>query len=155
MKKIAIVLILFLPAVLIAAEPEGTICSPFQQKLEEIKHLELNISPAQFEFDGKTYDGCEIVFKTKWSLMKEGFDPMNSTYPEEGGDLYNAGWRVDEKFSADGPGSTHYTLRNGEKVCIIYWSFVAYIDEKTGEYVSGDDIVCRMMCGAEGILKEK
>ncbi|MBN1573327.1 MAG: hypothetical protein JW984_09050 [Deltaproteobacteria bacterium] len=155
MKKIAIVLLLFLPAVLIAAEPEEKICSPFHQKLEKIEHLELTVSPAKFEFDGKAYEGCEIVFKSKWSLMKEGSSPMNETYPEEGGALYNAGWRVDENFSADGPSSSYYILRNGWKVCIVEWSYEAYFDEKTGDYVTGDDIVCNVKCGTERDLRGK
>ncbi len=149
MKKIAIALLMFLPAVLVAAEPEGTICAPFYQKLEKIEHLKLTVSPAKFEFYGKAYDGCEIVFKTKWSLMKEGYDPMNSTYPKVGSDLYNAGWRVDERFSTDDPGATFYVLRNGEKVCTIIWSHEAYIDEKIGELVTGDDILCNVRCGKE------
>lgn len=147
MKKFILVFLLFLPVVLIAAESDKTICVPFYQELEKLEHQEISVNPAQFEFDNKVYDGCEIVFKTKWSLLKDETDPMNTTYPETGSDLYLAGWRIDEKFSADGPGSTSYVLRNGEKVCIVEWSYVAYIDEETGEFVSGDDILCKIRCG--------
>lgn len=148
-KKFVIAFLLFLPAALIAAEPDKTICTPLLQELEKLKHQEISVSPAQFEFDNTVYEGCQIIFKTKWSMLKGESDPMNVTNPIEGSPLYESGWRIDGKFSADGPGSTFYIIRNGEKLCIVEWSYEAYIDEETEEFVSGDDLLCKIRCGTK------
>ena len=152
MKKWIIIYLLFIAVVLSAEYSNETMCIQFHQALDSLKHIKNEIVPATFEFDNKTYNGYEIIFETKWSLLDK--DPTDMFYPYEDSYWYNAGWRADLRFCADGPGSTFYLIRKGEFFCTIRWEFTAYIDDN-GEHVSGDDLSGRIRCATEIMEKEE
>ncbi len=152
MKKWIIVCLLFIAVIVSAEDFHDTVFVPFYQALDSLKHIKNDVAPATFEFDNKTYNGYEIIYETKWSLLDK--DPTGMFYPFEDSYWYNAGWKADIRFCADGPGSTLYLIRNGEFFCIIRWDFVSYIDDD-GEHVSGDDLSGRIQCAVEIIENEK
>ncbi len=155
MKKWIVTCLLFIAVAAYAENLNETVCIQFHQALDSLNHTKNEIVPTSFEFENKTYEGYEIVFETKWSLLDKEIDPMDMFYPYEGNFWYNAGWRADIRFCADGPGSTFYLIRNSDVFCTIRWYFVSYIDEKTGKYVAGDDLSCKIQFGIEIIQKEK
>ena len=152
MKKWIIICLLFIALAASAKDFDDTVFIQFHQALDSLKHIKNEVTPAIFEFDNKTYNGYEIIFETKWSLLDK--DPTDMFYPFEDSYWHNAGWRADIRFCADGPGSTLYLIRNDKFFCIIRWEFTAYIDDN-GEHVSGDELSGRMKCGTETIKKEE
>ena len=152
MKKWIIICFLIIAVVVSAEDLSDTVFVQFHQALDSLKHIKNEIVPATFEFNNKTYNGYEIIFETTWSLLDK--DPTGMFYPFEDSYWYNAGWRADIRFCADGPGSTLYLIRNGKFFCIIRWEFTAYIDDD-GEHVSGDDLSGWIQCAAEIIEREE
>ena len=151
-KKWIIICFLFIVVIASAEDFDDTIFIQFHQALDSLGHIKNEIAPAAFEFDNKTYNGCEIIFETKWSLLDKDTDPMDMFYPYENSYLYKAGWRADLRFCADGPGSTFYLIRNGKFFCIVRWEFTAYIDD-SGEYVTGDVLWGKIQCAVDIIEK--
>ena len=151
--KIGIIVCLLFVAVIASAEDfQDTVFIKFYQALDSLEHIKNEIIPVTFEFDNKTYNGYEIVFETKWSLLDKDTDPMDMFYPYENSYWCKAGWRADIRLCGDGPGSTVYMIRNDNFFCIIHWEFVSYIDDN-GEFVTGDELSGRIKCGTETIEK--
>lgn len=149
MTKFIFFILLLIPSLVAASSPTDLVCSDFHRILNGIKHLKNEVGPASFELNGKRYKGCEVVFETKWSLIGKETDPESLFYATEGSALYRLGWRVDHKYTADGPGSTSYVIRKGSIACTVSWYFTAYIDEKTNKIVTGDELSGRIKCGTE------
>jgi hypothetical protein len=70
-------------------------------------------------------------------------------FPHEGSELYQMGWRSDDSYLADGPGSSFNVIHNADILCTIRWNFVSFIDGNTSEFVAGDDLLCQIRCGKE------
>ena len=154
MKKWIIAFLIFIAVDALAENICPPIFIQFHQALDSLKHIKNEVAPATFEFDNKTYNGFEIVFETKWSLLGQNEDPMTMFYPYEDSFWYNIGWRADIRFCADGPGSTFSLIRNGEFFCTVRWYFVSYIDDN-GELVTGDELSGKIQCALEFIEKEE
>ena len=152
MKKWIIVCLLFFAVAASAEDFHDTVFIQFYQALDSLKHTKNEFAPATFEFNNKTYNGYEIIYETKWSLLDK--DPTGMFYPFEDNYWYNAGWRADIRFCADGPGSTFFLIRKGEFFCTIRWEHTAYIDDN-GEHVSGDDLSGIIRCATENISKKE
>jgi len=125
------------------------ICKKFQEKLPNLKHQKIVIESVSFRFDNTLYKGCELSFETKFSDIEMEKDYTDLFYPYEGSELFQEGWRSDDKHLTDGPGSSSNVIRNRDILCIVKWYFVSYIDEKTNELVSGDELSCHIRCGNE------
>jgi len=154
MKKWIILCLLIIAITGSAEDFQDSVFVQFYQALDSLEHIKNEITPVVFEFDNKVYNGYEIIFETKWSLIDKDKDPMDMFYPYENNYWYNTGWRADIRFCADGPGSTSYLIRNGEFFCTIRWYFVAYIDDN-GNFVEGNELSGRIQCGIEFIEKDK
>lgn len=125
------------------------ICEKFQGKLLNLRHHKNVIESVSFEFNNNVYKGCELRFETKWSDIEMEKNHADLFYPHEGSELFQKGWRSDDKYLADGPGSSFNVIRNRDILCTVKWYFVSYIDEKTNELVTGDDLSCQIRCGKE------
>jgi hypothetical protein len=132
-----------------ATSIDELVCGKFQEKLLNLKHQKNVMESASFEFKNNVYKGCELIFETKWSEIGMEKDPTDMFYPHEGNELYQMGWRSDDKYLADGPGSSFNVIRNGDILCTVKWYFVSFIDGKTNEFVTGDDLSCQIRCGKE------
>ncbi|MEA2096086.1 MAG: hypothetical protein U9P73_05265 [Candidatus Cloacimonadota bacterium] len=151
-KKWIIIYFLFIAVIASAEDFQDTVFIKFYQALDSLEHIKNEVTTATFEFDNKTYNGYEIVFETKWSLLDKDVSPMSMFYPYENSYWYNVGWRADIKFCADGPSSTNYLIRNDKYFCIVRWEFLSYIDDN-GEFVTGDELSGKIQCGTEIIEK--
>ena len=154
MKKWIIFYLLLTVKVVYAENLNETVCIQFHQALDSLKHTKNEIVPSSFEFEKKTYEGYEIVFETKWSLLNKDIYPMDMFYPYEDSYWYKAGWRADIRFCADGPSSTFYLIRNGKIFCTVRWFFVSYINDN-GEFITGDELSGRIQCAVETIENEE
>ncbi len=152
MKKWIIVCWLFIAVVISAEDFQDTVFIKFYQALDSLEYIKNEITPATFEFNDKTYNGYEIIFETKWSLLDKNVDLMDMFYPYEDSFWHKAGWRADLRFCADGPGSTFYLIKNGDFFCIIRWEFVSFIDSN-GDFITGDELSGKIQCSTEIIEK--
>ena len=118
-------------------------CSYFYPKLSELPHIELTQTNNGFKslMDGKWTNGCEIIFKSHESIVSG--DKVYNTFQS----FINApGWVIDNKLSADGPGSSSVTIEKNKNWCTILWSQHAWIDEKTGEHKQSSNIEMIIQC---------
>jgi len=132
-----------------ATPVDKLVCVSFQEKLFNLKHQKNIMESVSFEFKNKVYKGCKLIFETKWSVIGIEKDPTDMFYPYEGSELYQMGWRSDDRYLADGPGSSFNVIRNGDILCTVRWNFVSFIDRNTSEFVTGDDLSCQIRCGKE------
>jgi len=130
-----------------ASPVDELVCEKFQKKLLNLKHQKNVVESVTFEFNNKVYNGCELSFETKWSDIGMEKDPIDMFSPYEGSELFQKGWRSDHRYMADGPGASLNVIKNGDILCTVKWYFVSYIDEKTNELVTGDDLSCQIRCG--------
>ena len=137
MNKIIPLSLLFLIVNLNLTIANDFACSYFSHKLSELPHIKLiqNTNGFKSIWDGKWTHGCEIIFKSHDSIVSS--EVVYDTFQS----FINApGWTIDNKLSADGPGSSSATIENNKNNCTILWSQHAWIDEKTGEHRQSSDI---------------
>ena len=146
-KKLSLILlVLQLIANLSSAFADNSACSYFYSKLSELPHIKLTASDKGFKslWDGKWKHGCEIIFKSHESIISgdEAYETFQS--------FINApGWMIDNKLSADGPGSSSIGIENDRSKCTIHWSQHAWIDEKSGEQRQSSDIEMIIQCSSK------
>jgi hypothetical protein len=98
---------------------EDSACSYFYPDLFELPHIKLTQNNNGFKslMDGKWIHGCEIIFKSHDSIVSG--DKVYNTLQS----FINApGWIIDNKLSADGPGSSSITIENNKNRCTLLWS---------------------------------
>lgn len=139
--------LLYLQLIAPAAVFGESVCLHFQPMLARLKHTRDETAPASFVLNGKRYQGCEVVFETKWFLIGNDQDPQEMFYPSQNSELYLTGWRVDDRSAANGPGSTSYLIRNVNTFCSVRWDFVAHVDN--GKAVEGDKLTCHIQFGTD------
>jgi hypothetical protein len=118
-------------------------CSYFFPKLSELPHIKLTQTNNGFKslWNGKWTHGCEIVFKSHESIISG--DKVYDTFQSF---INSPGWTIDNKLSADGPGSSSVTIERDKNKCTINWSQHAWIDDKTGEHRQSSDIEMIIQC---------
>ena len=122
---------------------DNSACPYFYSKLSELPHIKLIQNNNGFKslMDGKWTPGCEISFKSHASVVSG--DKVYDTFQSF---INSPGWAIDNKLSADGPGSSSVTIQNDKNKCTLLWSQHAWIDEKTGEHKQSSDIEMIMQC---------
>ena len=82
MKTWIIVCFLFIAVIVFAEDFNDTVFVQFYQALDTLKHIKNEVTPATFKLWGsnKTYNGYEIIFETKWTLLDKNTDPMRMFY---------------------------------------------------------------------------
>jgi hypothetical protein len=122
---------------------DNSACSNFYHKLSELPHIKLTQNNNGFKAlsDGKWTHGCEIVYESHESMI-----PGDEVYKKFQSFINAPDWAIDNKLSADGPGSSSVTIENDINKCIISWSQHAWIDDKTGEHRQSSDIEMIIQC---------
>jgi hypothetical protein len=122
---------------------DDSVCSNFYPKLSKLPHIELTQNNNGFKslMDRNWTHGCEIVFKSHESIVSG--DKVYETFQSF---INSPGWAIDNKLSADGPGSSSVTIERDKNKCAILWSQHAWIDEKTGEHRQSSDIEMIIQC---------
>ena len=145
MKKLLLALLLFMPAIACAGEGVQNACKMFYNELKPVPHDKLSVNTGLLSSlsDGKKYRGCEVVFNSNEQLMMSSELPSFET--PEGSMLYRAGWRIDEKYRADGEGSGAYGIVKDAVLCLIHWDHNSWLNEK-GEIEQSELINMTVQC---------
>ena len=147
MKKLLLALLLFMPAIVCAGDGVQNACKMFYSELKPVPHYKLSVNSGLLSSlsDGKKYHGCEVVFNSNEQLMMGAELPTFES--PEGSMLYQAGWRIDEKYRADGAGSGSYGIVKDTVLCIIHWDQYSWLNEK-GEIEQSDLINMTVQCAS-------
>jgi hypothetical protein len=134
-------IIIFLNVNLALADDSA--CSYFYPRLSKLPNIRLTQNNNGFKslWDGKWTLGCEVVFKSHDSIVSG--DKVYDTFQS----LINSpGWVIDNKLSADGPGSSSVMIERDKNKCAILWSQHVWVDDKTGEHRQSRDIEMIIQC---------
>jgi hypothetical protein len=140
---------------------DGTTCQPFYRALEAVPHE--SIFQRNGLYTSQSFEtgaiGCFLVMNTSATRLEGRQLPNLSGEP--GTPLYNAGWRINPKYSADGPGTGVVGLEKDDAFCLVYTEQPSYIDD-AGQIIQQEYIRVRVECmailpaGEPGIvLKQK
>ena len=145
MKKLILAFLLLMPAIACAGEGVQNACKMFYNELKPVPHDKLSVNTGLLSSlsDGKKYRGCEVVFNSNEQLMMSSELPSFET--PEGSMLYRAGWRIDEKYRADGAGSGAYGIVKDAVLCLIHWDHNSWLNEK-GEIEQSELINMTVQC---------
>lgn len=139
----------------------GETCKPFYDVLKEPPHESIFQREGAYNsrFFETTAVGCFLVMNTSEALLAGTRLPDLSGRP--GSVFYNAGWRSNPKYLADGPGTGVVGLEKGEALCLVFYEQPAHLDDK-GQVVQSEFIKVRVECmeGRQGkspkiILRER
>ena len=145
-----LLLALLLPAVALAGVTPGT-CAPFYQSLQQVPHESIfqqdGLYPSQLFETGVT--GCLVVMVTGEARLGTGELPDLNAAP--GSALYQAGWRNNPSFQADGPGTSMAGVEKDGVLCLVYRQRPAYVDA-AGRIVQHEYVQARVECleGGQG-----
>jgi len=145
-KFIFTLIFILLPSLGLASDSLREACDFFYKRLEPIPHYSLEVREGKLKSlsTGADFFGCEAAFKSNVKLMKDS-TYLPSFEAEEGSELYKEGWRIDEKYRADGPGSGSYGIVKGKMACVIHWDQFSYVDDN-GEIQVSDEINMTVQC---------
>lgn len=129
----------------LAASDVQKACKVFFRELKAVPSHSLTINTGLFQSvsTGEKFRGCEVVFKSNDKLMA-GLEIPSFEAPE-GSKLYLDGWRIDEKYRADGPGSGTYGIVKGRVLCRISWDQYSFVND-AGEIEQSEDINMTVQC---------
>ena len=145
MKELLLALLLFMPAIACAGDGVQNACKMFYSELTPVPHAKLSVNTGLLSSlsDGKKFRGCEVVFNSNEQLMRG--TELPSFESPECSMLYRAGWRIDEKYRADGAGSGSYGIVKDAVLCIINWDHYSSLNE-SGEIEQSDLINMTVQC---------
>ncbi len=135
------------PAVLAAAAAVNKDpCGYFLQELKVVPHEKLTRIDGDIQslWDGKRNSGCEVMFVTN-DTLRSGRDTPNFA-ATEGTKLYRLGWRMNNSFVADGPGSGIFGIENDSVLCLISHDQPAELDEKTEKIIQSVTLTLAIQC---------
>ena len=124
-------------------ELEG--CEYFFSVLKSVPHLELNrqVGAHKSLWDGKKYMGCEIKFVTDDKVLSGNRVPDFEAV--EGSEMHRRGWRMDNSFVADGPGTGSYGIEKESVLCIVRHEQPAYLDDH-GNIIQSETLSITVQC---------
>lgn len=127
---ILFVIWIFIPMVAVMGQQSESPCWIFHEELSKIPNEELTFNSGIHRGmdNNKEYTGCEVSFATNDSLYMEPFRAI-SDWPDRNSKIYNQGWRINERYIADGPGSISFRMEKENKVCHIREDWSASTEE--------------------------
>jgi hypothetical protein len=94
-------------------------------------------------WDGRTHDGCEIRFETSVALMAgRGMPDFTAA---EGTETHGLGWRENDLYLADGPGTGSYGIEKGATLCLVAHEQPAYLGDD-GSIVQSETLRITIQC---------
>lgn len=123
------------------------ICNFFYDTLAPVPHLSINREQNQplTDLDGKQYAGCRLIFNSHTDLLGNNY-PLPSFQAEAGTELFQQGWRPDDRYLADGPGTSQHGISKNSIRCIIDWDQQAWLDDQTNKIMQSDLINLEIRC---------
>ncbi len=130
----------------VTAHARSDPCEYFFRSLKALPNEKLTRRSGEHEsfFDGKEYIGCEVRFVTNIRLVPDR-NVIPNFSAQESTDLYLEGWRMNNSYAADGPGSSSFGIEKGKTLCLIMDHQPAYLDEKEG-IIQSETITIVVQC---------
>ena len=124
-------------------------CQPFYDALEQVPHESIFQREGMFNsrFFETSATGCFLVMNTTAARLGEQKLPDLSARP--GTPLHAAGWRANQNYTADGPGTAVIGLEKEEALCIVYSDQPSYRNDD-GKIARGIFIKVQVEC-MEGV----
>ncbi len=122
-------------------------CEPFFQALNAVPHESIfqrsgPYTSAWFEAGAI---GCTVVMVTSEQRLGDRKLPDLTAAP--GTPLHQAGWRINQKYIADGPGTGVMGVEKDGILCLVYTDQPAWIDD-TGRFMQSEQITIKVQCMA-------
>jgi len=131
---------------LASASPEDPdACQHFLLELQDVPHDTLTHNEIRHQslWDGKDYPGCEIKFVTSDSLLSGGTVPNFDAL--QGTPMYLMGWRVNNSYTADGPGTGVFGIEKESVLCLIRHDQPAYLSDQ-GKKIQSKRLSITIQC---------
>ena len=121
------------------------LCGHVYRTLEDVPHLELTRSAGALRslWDGTEREGCAVVFVTNERVLDGRGVPDFSA--AEGAGLYRMGWRANDSYRADGPGTSPAGVERGAVRCLVRRDQPAHLDDQ-GDIVQSDTLRIEVQC---------
>lgn len=128
-----------------AASEQQDSCEYFFSALKPVPHDKLIRSEGTHQslWRGKNYTGCEIKFVTHDNLLSGRRVPDFDA--AEGSEMYRMGWRVNNSFVADGPGTGLFGVEKGSVLCLVRHEQPAYLDDH-GHIIQSETLSITVQC---------
>lgn len=139
--------VLSLVPITASCQQQNDPCLYFYEKLKQVPHEELNHSTGKHKslINLEEQEGCEVKFVTNDSLRTEKDKLPGFIQSIEGTELHQKGWRVNENYRTDGPGSGMYGIEKDDTLCLISYSRPTYLKEP-GNIVSSSQVTIIVQC---------
>ncbi len=121
-------------------------CGDFFRALQGLPNESLILSTGEFQFlwDGAKHSGCEVRLVTYDALIRNEH-PVPNFEAQPDSELYRQGWRANNAYAADGPGSSVYGIEKGKTLCIVREEQPAHIDDH-GKIVQSKTLTITVQC---------
>ena len=131
------------PGYVVAKEPDG--CEYFFSVLKPVPHHRLTRNDGVHDslWDGKKYLGCEIRFVTNDKLLSGNGVPNFDA--NKGSEMYRRGWRINNSYVADGPGTGSYGVAKKSVLCIFSNEQPAYLEDH-GNIIQSEAMSITVQC---------
>ena len=139
-------LFLTFPYGAVADEPPDT-CDYFYRQLADIPLHRITYEKDVMleDLEGGKFHGCKVTFNSDIELMKEDYE-LPSFMADDDTELFEKGWRNNNRYGADGAGSGKYGIIKNDILCIVDWSRHAWLDETTRKITQSDLINMEIRC---------
>lgn len=144
MNRLFLLALLTLPTFAFAAV-DGETCRPFYDALTQVPHESIFQREGAYrsQFFETTAVGCFLVMNT--SEERLAGEKLPDLSGRQGSALFNAGWRSNTKYLADGPGTGVVGLEKGEALCLVFYEQPAYLNDKE-QIIQSEFIKVRVEC---------
>ena len=129
-------------------------CQYFYDQLREIPHTKLvqNSVIEESVLYGEKKKGCEVEFVTNDSLSID-HDLPDFIFSFQTSELYDEGWRYNENYVADGPGTSLLGIQKEDTLCLISYAQPASLMEPE-KIVTEKNITIEVQCSTQKIGSE-
>ena len=140
---VQLALFISLPAYVVSEQQDS--CAYFLSVLSPVPHDQLTRTdgPHKSLWDGNKYTGCEIKFVTNDKLLSGRRVPNFEA--TEDSEMYRRGWRMNNSFVADGPGTGVYGVEKESILCIVSHEQPAYLDNH-GNIIQSETLSITVQC---------
>jgi hypothetical protein len=131
------------PGYVVSKQQDG--CEYFFSVLKSVPHNRLTRNDGVHKslWDGKKYVGCEIRFVTNGKLLSGNRVPNFDAI--KGSEMYRRGWRINNSFVADGPGTGSYGVEKESVLCIFRNEQPAYLEDH-GNIIQSETLSITVQC---------
>jgi hypothetical protein len=137
----------------VQAGEDAEMCQPFYDALNSVPHESIYQDDGECAYTSTWFEacakGCLVVMNTSVDRLDGQTLPDMSGEPDT--PVHKAGWRINPKYIADGPGTGVVGLEKNDALCFVYTEQPAQVGE-SGGVTQSRYITVRIECmeGAQG-----